>query len=562
MFYYERWKSAKAGFEPAAASNPEAAYWLIETLLQTGEIADAKAAAQKAVGAFSSNPLVLVAMGHTELYEGKTSDAKNRFEAAIGMADKKTKAAVLNAVGRAHGNVPLKYSAPDYGIEKLKQASQMEPRNGNIFINMGDCYRKKLDGGGAVESYTNAMSVEPGLAPQANYKMGKVYATQQNCEVFARYFNAATSADANFMPAWRELFENYADRENKCVNFELARTYFDKFLNTSDQGDETEMLRANFAYGSKDYPTAIQKGQALLTSMGAKAPVRLNKLIGYCYFEQKDYTNAISWMEKYFEKETVTDNIVTHNYRVLAVAYDSTRQYEKAKQTWVKAGEFEPDVAKKWFYISQAADVAMKMKDNAGAASVYQMIVDKKPNPTKSDYIKCGNAYYDAGDYNGCIKIYEGYSQKFPEDWRGPLWVGRSNSAIDSNMVTGAAAPSYEKVLVLAAADSTTKRIQIEAYRYLFAYNYNLKKDKNTAISMLDKILVLDPMDPDAKKYKDALSKPGTQPRSGTGGNASNTPPATGGKPATTPKPGTKTTAVKKPAAKTAVVKAPVKKTA
>jgi tetratricopeptide (TPR) repeat protein len=570
MFYYERWKSAKAGFEPAAASNPEAAYWLIETLLQTGEIADAKAAAQKAVAAFSNNPLILVGMGHTELYEGKTTDAKNRFEAAIGMADKKTKAAVLNAVGRAHGNVPLKFSVPDYGIEKLKQAAQMEPRNGNVLINIGDCYRKKLDGGGAVEAYSNAMSVEPGLAAQANYKIGKVYATQQNCEVFARYFNASTTADANFMPAWRELFENYADRENKCVNFELARTYFDKFLNTSDQGDDVELLRANFAYGSKDYPTAIQKAKGLLTSMGEKAPTRLYKLIGYCYFDQKDYPNAVNWMEQYFAKETSADNIVTHNYRQLAIALDSTKQFEKAKQTWIKASEFEPDVAKKWFYYQQAADVAAKMKDNVGAAAIFQMVVDKKPNPSKNDYIKCGGAYYDAEDYNNCIKIYELYSQKFPEDWRGPLWVGRSNSAIDSNMVTGAAAPSYEKVAMLAAADTNAKRIQIEAYKYLFAYNYNLKKDKNTAVSMLDKILVIDPMDPDARKYKDLLSKPGVQPRAGTGGNAGNTPPATGGKPATTPKPGTttkpatgtKTTAVKKPAAKTAVVKAPVKKTA
>lgn len=571
MYYYERWKSAKTGFEQAAASNPEAAYWLVETLLQTGDIAEAKTAAQTAVGAFSSNPLNLVAVGHTELFEGKTTEAKNRFEAALGMADKKNKAAILTAIGRAHGNVPLKFSSPDYGIEKLNMAAQMESRNGSIYINLGDCFRKKLDGGGAVGAYTTAMSIEPGLTAQANYKIGKVYATQQNCDVFARYFNASVTADANFMPAWRELFENYADRESKCVNFELARTYFDKYLNTSDQGDEIELLRANFAYGSKDYPTAIQKAQGLLTSMGAKAPVRLNKLIGYCYFEQKDYANAVPWMEKYFEKETVTDNIVTHNFRVLAIAYDSLKQWDKAKQTWVKAGDFEPEVSKKWFYYSQAAGMAMKMNDKPGAAVIYQMIVDKNPNASKRDFINCGNAYYESKDYNNCINLYTSYSQKFPEDWRGPLWLGRCNSAIDSNMVTGQAAPFFEKVLVLSETDTTVNSVKAEANFYLFGYTFNFKNDKKGAELYLDKTIALDPNHPYAKKYKEQFYKTGTPPKTGTGGNAANTPPAAGGKPAatttpktTTTKPpaGTKTTAVKKPAAKTVVAKAPVKKTA
>ncbi len=501
MFYYERWKSARAGFEQAAAANPDAAYWLVETLLQSGDLAGARTAAQTAVGAFSSNPLVLVAMGHVELYEGKSGDAKNRFEAAISMADKKSKAAVLNAVGRAHGNVPLKNSVPDYGIDKLKQALQLDARNGSIYINLGDCYRKKLDGGEAVQAYTTAMQNDAGLTAQANYKIGRVYATQQNCEVFTRYFNNATSADANFMPAWRELYDNYSDRENKCANFELAKTYFEKYLGTNDQGDETEMLRANFAFVSKDYNMAIQKAQGLMTSMGAKAPVRLNKLIGYSYYEMKDYANTITWMEKYFAAETDVDNIVTHNYRVTALSYDALGQFEKAKQTWVKAGDFEPDVAKKWFYFSQAADVAEKMKDNAGAVAIYQMVLDKKPNPTKNDFLKCGTAYYNMEDHANSIKVYERYSEKFTDDWRGPLWLGRNNSHIDSNLTTGAAAPFYEKAITLAMPDTNANWVQIEANRYLFAYNYNFKKDKAAALANLDRILVLEPGNADAIKF-------------------------------------------------------------
>lgn len=558
MYYYERWKSAKTGFEAAAASNPEAAYWLVETILQTGDVAEARAAAQRGTAAFSSNPLLLVAAGHVDLFEGKATDAKNKFEAAIGMTDKKNKASVLAAVARAHGNVPLKFSAPDYGLDKIRQALQSDSRNGSYYIVLGDVFRKKLDGGGAVEAYTNAMSNDQGLSAQANYKIGRVYATQQNCEVFARYFNQAISADANFMPAYRELFENYIDPESKCVNFETAKTYFDKYLNTSDQGDETELLRINFSFISRDYNNAIQKGQALLAS-SPKAPARLNKLIAYSYYEMKDYTNAVAWLEKYFAAETNTDNIVTHNYRILALSYRGLNDFPKAKEAWIKAGEFEPDEAKKTFYFVQAAEEAKKAKDTLGGIAILRTILERKPNPGKADYINLGSMMYESGMYDSTISLYQRYSAKYPDDWRGPLWIARASALKDSNMVTGEALPHYEKFLAMTETDTSINSIKIQANFYFFAYAYNVKKDMKLAESYLDKILLIDPENATAKQYKPLVGKPQPPPKPNTGTK----PPATGTgttKPGTTTKPPAKTTSVKPVPAKTGTAKAPVKK--
>lgn len=551
MYYYERWKSAKTGFEAAAGSNPEAAYWLVETLLQTGDVAEARNAAQKGTAAFSSNPLLLVAAGHVDLFEGKATDAKNKFEAAIGMTDKKNKASVLAAIGRAHGNVQLKFSAPDYALDKTRQAIQAEPRNGSYYIVLGDVYRKKLDGGGAVEAYTNAMSNDPGLAAQANYKIGRVYATQQNCEVFNRYFNQAISADANFMPAYRELFENYTDPESKCANLETAKSYFDKYLATSDQGDETELLRINFSFITKDYNSAIQKGQALLAS-SPRAPARLNKLIAYSYFELKDYPNSAAWLEKYFAAEKNPDNIVTHNYRQLALSYRNLNEFAKAKDAWLKAGDFEPDESKKGYYLVQAADEAKKAKDTLGGIAILRTILEKKANPGKSDFINLGNMMYESGMYDSTIALYHRYSAKYPDDWRGPLWIARSYALKDSNMVTGEALPYYEKVLAMTETDTTVNSIKIQANFYLFAYAYNVKKDMKLAESYLDKVLLIDPANPTALQYKEIVTK-GLQPKPNTGTKPPATkPPAT--KPATTTKPPAKTTTVKpatKPVAKT-----------
>ncbi len=54
----------------------------------------------------------------------------------------------------------------------------------------------------------------------------------------------------------------------------------------------------------------------------------------------------------------------------------------------------------------------------------------------------------------------------------------------------------------------TVKDKLIPAYRYMVAYNYNVKKDKATAVTFNDKILVIDPADATALKTKDALNAP------------------------------------------------------
>lgn len=510
MFYHERWQSAKKIFESAAEKNPEAAYWLIETLLASADINGAKTAVEKAVKMFQNNTMVLVANGHLLLYSGDGKNAKELFEKAISLADNKSKAAILNAVGRANGNVALKNSNPDYGIEKLKLAATLDAANGSIYINMGDCYRKKLDGGGAVEAYTKAMTIQPGLSAQANYKIGKIYATQQNCETLKRYFNTATEKDAVFMPAWRELYENCADRESACIDLPLAGKYFEKYIATSDPGDDKEMLQISFAYNNKDYLTAISKANQFIKAKDGKAPARLYKLVGYCYYGQKNFTEAVKWLEDYFSKETMAENIVTHNYKTLASAYDSIGQLEKARQTMINAGEFEPDNTKKWFYYEQASALAVRMKDNAGAAAILQIIIEKKSNTSKTDLFKCGSAWYNAGKYPESINIFNSYMQKYPDDWRGPLWIGRSNAQIDSLMSSGVAGPFYEKAISFAdkvASDKMNNATKIEAFMYLFAWNYNFKKDKVAAIVCLDKVLSIDPNHSVAKSYKEKLGK-------------------------------------------------------
>ena len=102
FLYYEKYKSAKAVFEKlvaANANNADAVYWLGQTMLgpdKTENIAAVKELYRKTLEANSNSALLTAGIGHIELLEGKTQDARNRFETAISLSQGKN-VAVLNS---------------------------------------------------------------------------------------------------------------------------------------------------------------------------------------------------------------------------------------------------------------------------------------------------------------------------------------------------------------------------------------------------------------------------------------------------------------------------------
>ena len=126
FLYYQKYNSAKAVFQKLFSANPadgDAAYWLGQTLIAPDEdkdIAGAKEVYRKALEANSNNALVIAGMGHVELLEGKTQDARNHFETAISLSGGKS-VAVLNAVGFANADFLSKYGDAGYALEKLKR---------------------------------------------------------------------------------------------------------------------------------------------------------------------------------------------------------------------------------------------------------------------------------------------------------------------------------------------------------------------------------------------------------------------------------------------------------
>jgi len=199
FLYYKRFKSAQDQLEKVLAANPNdinAVYWLGQTYLENKNQQGAKDLYQKALATNGSAPLVLVGVGEIELLEGKTNDARQRFETAISLTKGKD-IDVLNAIGQANADVDTKAGDPNYGIEKLNLATQIKNfKNPATYSIMGDAYRKLVDGGAAVTAYQKALGLDPKYA-EAEYKIGKIYQTQNNKE--------------QFLPAYEKKIDHYCE---------------------------------------------------------------------------------------------------------------------------------------------------------------------------------------------------------------------------------------------------------------------------------------------------------------------------------------------------------------
>jgi tetratricopeptide (TPR) repeat protein len=566
LFVYEKFASAKAELQKIIAATPnnaDANYWLVQTLLQLNDRAGARAAANAGLAATNNSPLMQVAQGSVDLFEDNKAGAKIKFESAITASDKKSLASIYNAIGKAHGSVGFSQSEPDYAIEKLNLALQKEPKNAEILINIGDCYRRKLDGGGnAVSNYMKANVLDPNNA-LAYYRQGQIYQTQDNCGPMEQNYLMATQKDPNFMPAWRELYDVYVSKESQCYSLDKAKNYLDKYTATAEQGIDLDKIKMKFCYSNNDYACAIAETNKIIEKYGETADIDLLRYKAYILRDMGDSINANAAFDNYFAKQDPAKVGYRVYIRAAEVAMKVAGSEAKAIELYNKSINAQPDSKLNVPAMSAIANYYYKAKDYANAANWFKKLIDISEKPSSTNLFYATVAYYNASNYTEGAKMGDMYAEKYPADYRGSLWSARNNAQLDTTFTLGLAVPSYEKCVTVAETDIVKNKAPlVEATKYLTAYYGGTKNDKIIAKTYLDKLKLVDSTNASIPELESLITngkaapkvKTPTTPTPSTGTPKTTVPPAT--KPVvkpTTTKPGT--VAVIKPVAKPAVVK-------
>ena len=517
FLYYERFASAQTAFEKLLSANPnniDAVYWLGQTMIHrrdTRDTAGAKALYQKVLATNGNAPLLLVGMGHVELLYGNTTDSRQRFETAISLTNQKD-INVLNAV--AYANNDAKAGDANYAIQKLNIATQIKRFNDpETYILMGDAYRKLLDGGNAVLNYQKALNLNPKLA-EAKMKIGLIYLTQNNREIFLPAFDEAATMDPAYAPVYEQLFLYWYLRD---VN--KASMYLDKYAANSDQGADLEYMKAGMLYVSGKVPESRTRAQELIAQYGDKVNPRMYRLVAYASDSLGDFTAAREAMGNFLNKADSSMFLSTdfEEYgKIYGKMKDSVTR-EMAFQYYIRAINMDTIVDNKVKYAGEAMDLAKDLHDKQAAASLSGELYNSIKNPTNSDLYKYGMANYSAGNYKKADSIFCGtYESKYPDEIYGYLWCAKSKQAQDDSLNSqGLAVDAYEKLAQFARSipDSAKYKNQtIQAYFYLASYYNDIKKDKAKAIGYMQKVLEVDPTNASATNIIKMLSAPPKQP--------------------------------------------------
>jgi tetratricopeptide (TPR) repeat protein len=368
---YEKNKSAKEAFQKAYDANPkdpQAIYWLGQAMLATDggdptpeQIQATKALYQKGLQEVGSDAWLLVGMGHVGILEKEDiNSVKQKFEQAItattetkGKNKGKPNPAILNAIGRANAEVSSEKGDHSYAIEKLKQAATIDLTDPDILINMGINYLKLggENGGDAVKAYQEALSRDPKNA-RAFYRIGKIYQSQNNKELFEQNFTSAMEADPAYPPVYFNYYEYYATRD---VN--RAKEYLDKYIANADKDPLLDLVMADYLFRSGKNAESLAKVKELEAAVGSKVLPKLDVLYALNFDRTGDSVRAKESLTKYFTNAPV-QKIAPGDYELAVKVFSKFPGSETQAVGYLeRAMTTDTSKVNKLAYMGQAAEL-------------------------------------------------------------------------------------------------------------------------------------------------------------------------------------------------------------
>ena len=533
--YAERYKSAKANFEKLIASNPnniDAVYWLGQTYISMGDIAGAKNVYEKALLASANAPLVIVGMGHVELNEKKVNEARQRFEAAITMTrgKKGDDPVILNAIGRAITNT---YNTKDksggdisYAVQKLEAAAVRDPKNADIFLNLGNAIRKAKEGQGGGEAFTNyqkALEANPNF-PVPYYRMAQLFNTQRNWELYEKYLKDAISKDPRFAPAYYDLYYYKLSR----LDFTAAQDYATKYIANADPDPQADHFKAQTYWAEKKYDDAINISKAVITKAGAQTKPRTYILLADSYLSKGDTVSARPYIDEFFARAKPEDITPIH-YRIKADIYSAVPgQDSLVYNAYMDAVKADTTVEGKVELLKQGAALFKKKGLREKEGDLWASLVQTRSKISINDLFEATRAYYFGLAYPKSLDMALKMKEGFPNEVYGYEWSFNNYKVLDSSYTENKLIPAATEFFEFSQKDTAKyKKQYLASAGFLLGYYANEAKDGVKALEYLNKMLLLDPTNENLLKIKPALEKSAKQPASKNSGSIKPVKPAT-----------------------------------
>jgi tetratricopeptide (TPR) repeat protein len=494
LYKYERFESARKILEPLAASNPLANYYLGLAEIALENTGTAKTIFQR----YPDDVANATGIARVMFLENKAPEAMGMLTKSASKAKKKDW-------------TPYKYAADaityteggdlNQAVEWYKKALEVE-RTGEVYIAMGDAYRKMQGGGGNAMSNYEYADEFANVKSLANYKMGDLWYAAKNYDSALTMFKKSSALDESNPLPYRALAEAYY----RVKKFSISKENIEKYLELSDKTTDDMITYANTLFLAKEYASAITKMNELVSKgLGDKRPY-MYRVLGYSQYETKDYGNALQNMDKLFAKQDPKKLIFLDYMYYGKILMTDTTKAVAANESFKKGIAMDTAADKAPLY-REIAEAYFNKENYPMSALWYKTLVESKaPGIDDRDYWWAGYMSFYSGDYVTSEQMFTAYNQKDTTQPLSVLWLARVNEkAKDSEFKTGLAVPFYTKWLSMVKEDDPSKKKDlVKAFTYLAMVGYTANK-KEDAQLYADKLLAIDPANDTGLQLQNAL---------------------------------------------------------
>lgn len=456
LLNYEKNKSALDFFKSAldkSPTDPEVVFWYGQALLAqnyngipTPEfIQKTKALYQGALQAKGNDAWLLVGMAHIQSLEGaEAALIKNNLELALttskvekGKNKGKNNADIVNAIGRVYAELPISIGDHHYAIDKMKELISSYDElsiKPDLFLNLGINYLKLggENGGEAVSAFSKAIDRDPKCA-YANYRIGKIYQSQNNKESLEDYYAKALAVDPALAPVYLQLYTYYSR-----IDTTKARKNLDLFIQNADKDPAFDYLSADYLFQVGQYDASLAKAQELEKTIGIEAYPRIAILLAYNYTRKGDSLAARKYIEP-FINNTPVDKIQPEDYdlavKVLSKFPGSQQAVGVILEKAVAANPTDKKNALKFYRLGY--EMFEKASLYADASKWYAKYSDVRGVKDEPYYYKTASIAINAGNGALAALTAKEYITAFPEKSNGYLYNVRAAKILDSTNTSG-----------------------------------------------------------------------------------------------------------------------------
>ena len=515
------------GIEYFKAGQPDRAKILLERTLDDagtnkaesyyylGEIAfvnkDYTAAAEYYKKGLEADPLFaynLVGQGKLALNGSADKEqaekvAEKYFKEALKGKNKKD--AGLNlAIAKAY----YETGTPGYEVY-MKKSYKADKKFPDYFMFEGDVLVNQQQYGDACGRYENAIYFDPNCI-EAYVKYSHIYFDINPTLAIQKLEELQTIAP-NSAIAQREMAEAYY----KNSQYTKAAEAYEKYMQNPNHFQTDRPRLATLLFYGKRFDESLELAKDILSHDPQNFVIR--RIVMYDNYELGNFEAAEQAAIEFLGMNPGDNVFTARDYMTYGDILSKQKKYGEAVAQYEKAYELDntrTDILK------VLSDTYERNKDYVKAIDTYEkyMNADTVNNQRVMDYYLLGQICYSAGQAaQDSVELMNMYLlkadtmfqvvvERSQTDYRGYLWRSRAAAVRDPELKEGLAKPLYEETLTVLDQDpsnkekAATKRVYIEAYKYLGYYNYlqttNPAK-KNEAIAATkdywNKMLELDP---------------------------------------------------------------------